>query len=169
MPAGSFCGGRRRWTSLSYRRQRARCLPTNGAPHTFSLDRRHRAVEFRAFLDTIEAAVPADLEVHVILDNYGTRKTALIKRWLAKHPRYHLHFTPTGASWLNLVERFFALLTEKQVRRGAHRSAAELERAILAYLAIHNENPKPFIWTKSADQILVSVARFCQRTLDSAH
>ena len=130
---------------------------------------RHRAVEFRSFLDTIEASVPPELEVHVILDNYGTHKTALIRRWLASHPRYHLHFTPTGASWINLVERFFALLTEKQIRRGSHRSTAELRAAILAYLAIHNENPKPFIWTKSADQILASVARYCRRTLDSAH
>jgi transposase len=131
--------------------------------------RRHRSVEFRAFLDTIEASVPPELEVHVILDNYGTHKTALIHRWLAKHPRYHLHFTPTSASWINLVERFFALLTEKQVRRGTHRSTAELERAILDYLAIHNEHPKPFVWTKTADQILANVARFCRRTLDSGH
>jgi transposase len=131
--------------------------------------RRHRAVEFRSFLDTIEASVPADLDVHVILDNVSTHKTPLIARWLVGHPRYHLHFTPTSASWLNLVERFFALLTEKQVRRGAHRSAAELEAAILAFLELHNENPKPFIWTKSADQILANLARFCQRTLDSGH
>jgi transposase len=131
--------------------------------------RRHRAVEFRAFLDTIEASVPADLDVHVILDNVSTHKTPLIHRWLAMHPRYHLHFTPTSASWLNLVERFFALLTEKQVRRGAHRSAAELEAAILRYLDIHNEDPRPFIWTKSADQILANLARYCQRTLDSGH
>jgi transposase len=110
-----------------------------------------------------------DLEVHVILDNVNTHKTPLIRRWLVTHPRYRLHFTHTSASWLNLVERFFALLTEKQVRRGAHRSAAELERAILAYLDVHNENPRPFIWTKSADQILAGVARFCRRTLDSAH
>jgi transposase len=130
---------------------------------------RHRAVEFRSFLDTIEASVPPELEVHVILDNYGTHKTALIRRWLVSHPRYHLHFTPTGASWINLVERFFALLTEKQIRRGSHRSTAELKAAILAYVAIHNENPRPFIWTKSADQILASVARYCRRTLDSAH
>jgi transposase len=131
--------------------------------------RRHRAVEFRAFLDTIEASVAADLEIHVILDNVSTHKTPLIRRWLVSHPRYHLHFTPTSASWINLVERFFALLTEKQVRRGAHRSTVELERAILAYLDIHNENPRPFIWTKSADQILASLARYCRRTLDSGH
>jgi transposase len=131
--------------------------------------RRHRAVEFRAFLDRIETAVPPDLEVHVILDNVSTHKTPLIRRWLVTHPRYHFHFTPTSASWINLVERFFALLTEKQVRRGAHRSTAELEQAIRAYLDIHNENPRPFIWTKSADQILANVARFCQRTMDSGH
>jgi transposase len=131
--------------------------------------RRHRAVEFRAFLDRIETAVPSDLEVHVILDNVSTHKTPLIRRWLVTHPRYHFHFTPTSASWINLVERFFALLTEKQVRRGAHRSTVELEQAIRAYLDIHNENPRPFIWTKSADQILANVARFCQRTLDSGH
>jgi transposase len=131
--------------------------------------RRHRAVEFRSFLDTIEASVPADLEVHVILDNVSTHKTPLIHRWLAMHPRYHLHFTPTSASWLNMVERFFALLTEKQVRRGAHRSTVELERAIHAYLDIHNEDPKPFIWTKSAEEILANLARYCQRTLDSGH
>jgi transposase len=131
--------------------------------------RRHRAVEFRAFLDRIETAVPPELEVHVILDNVSTHKTPLIRRWLVTHPRYQFHFTPTSASWINLVERFFALLTEKQVRRGAHRSTVELERAIRAYLDIHNENPKPFIWTKSADQILANVARFCQRTLDSGH
>jgi transposase len=131
--------------------------------------RRHRSVEFRAFLDTIEANVPPELEVHVILDNYGTHKTALIHRWLARHPRYHLHFTPTGASWINLVERFFGLLTEKQIRRAAHRSTAELEAAILAYVDLHNENPRPFAWTKTADQILANVARFCRRTLDSGH
>jgi transposase len=131
--------------------------------------RRHRAVEFRAFLDRIETAVPPELEVHVILDNVSTHKTPLIRRWLVTHPRYQFHFTPTSASWINLVERFFALLTEKQVRRGAHRSTVELERAIRAYLDIHNENPRPFIWTKSADQILANVARFCQRTLDSGH
>jgi len=141
-----------------------------GSGHVYEqLHRRHRAVEFRAFLDRIETALPPDLEVHVILDNVSTHKTPLIRRWLVTHPRYHLHFTPTSASWLNLVERFFALLTEKQVRRGAHRSTAELERAILAYLDVHNENPKPFIWTKSAEQILASVARFCRRTLDPAH
>ena len=131
--------------------------------------RRHRSVEFRKFLDTIESNVPPDLAVHLILDNYGTHKTALIRRWLAKRPRFHLHFTPTGASWLNLVERWFALLTEKQLRRGVHRSTRELETAIKRYLTVTNESPKPFVWTKTADEILEAVARFCRRTSDSGH
>ncbi len=131
--------------------------------------RRHRSIEFRKFLDTIDANVPAHLDVHLILDNYGTHKTALIRRWLAKRRRYHLHFTPTGASWLNLVERWFALLTEKQLRRGVHRSSRELEAAIQHYLDETNKHPKPFIWTKTADEILASLARFCKRTSDSGH
>lgn len=131
--------------------------------------RRHRSIEFRKFLDTIYAAVPGDLDVHLILDNYGTHKTALIRRWLVKRPRFHLHFTPTGASWLNLVERWFALLTEKQIRRGAHRSTRELEAAIKRYLVLTNAAPKPFVWTKTADEILESVARFCRRTSGSGH
>jgi transposase len=131
--------------------------------------RRHRSVEFRKFLDTIDAAVPTALEVHLVLDNYGTHKTALIRRWLAKRPRFHLHFTPTGASWLNLVERWFALLTEKQIRRGVHRSTRELETAIKHYLRCTNDAPKPFVWTKTADEILDSVARFCRRTSGSGH
>ena len=122
--------------------------------------RRHRAVEFRSFLETIDAAVPGELQLHLILDNYGTHKTPAIKRWLLRHPRFHLHFTPTGGSWLNLVERWFALLTEKQLRRGVHRSTRELEDAIRAFLEHHNRHPKPFIWTKTADQILDSVADF---------
>jgi transposase len=131
--------------------------------------RRHRSIEFRKFLDTLDVAVPAALAVHLVLDNYGTHKTALIRRWLAKRPRFHLHFTPTGASWLNLVERWFGLLTEKQLRRGVHRSTRELETAIHHYLAIHNEAPQPFVWTKTADQILEAVARFCRRTSGSVH
>jgi transposase len=131
--------------------------------------RRHRSVEFRKFLDTIDAAVPADLDVHLVVDNYGTHKTALIQRWLAKRPRYHVHFTPTSASWLNLVERFFAEITTRQLRRSAFRSTEDLERTIRRYLDLRNEDPKPFIWTKSADEILASVARFCQRTSDSGH
>jgi transposase len=131
--------------------------------------RRHRSLEFRNFLDTIEQNVPAELDVHLILDNYGTHKTQLIRDWLVKRPRFHLHFTPTSASWLNLVERWFALLTEKQLRRGVHRSTRELEQAIRSYIQIHNHDPKPFIWTKTADQILDSVARFCTRTLETGH
>ena len=131
--------------------------------------RRHRAVEFRKFLDAIESEVPAELDVHLIADNYATHKTALIRNWFAKRPRFHIHFTPTSASWLNLVERWFGLLTEKQLRRGVHQSSAELEAAIYRYLDITNEDPKPFVWTKTADEILASVARCCQRTLDTGH
>jgi transposase len=130
---------------------------------------RHRSIEFRKFLNQINKEVPAELDVHLILDNYGTHKTKLIRNWLARHPRFHLHFTPTGASWLNLVERFFAALTEKQLRRGAHRSTRELEAAIKRYIEHGNADPKPFIWTKTADEILDSIARFCQRTSNSGH
>jgi transposase len=131
--------------------------------------RRHRAVEFRKFLQTIDAAVPDDLELHLVLDNLSTHKTPAIKRWLLKHPRFHLHFTPTSASWMNLVERWFGLLTEKQIRRGAHRSTLALEDAIERFIATTNEAPKPFVWTKSADEILASIERFCRRTSDSGH
>jgi len=130
-----------------------------------ALKRRHRAVEFRRFLDQIDASVPPDLAVHIILDNYGTHKTALIKNWFAKRPRYHLHFTPTYGSWLNLVERWFAALTTRQLRRGVHRSVREVETAIQTFIDVHNENPKPYVWTKTADEILASIARFAQRTL----
>ena len=130
---------------------------------------RHRSIEFRKFLDQIEASVPADLDVHLILDNSSTHKTPLIQRWLAKRPRFQLHFTPTSASWLNQVERWFAALTEKQLRRGVHRSTRELEEAIYAYVETTNNNPKPFIWTKTADDILDSIARFCRRTSNSGH
>ena len=133
------------------------------------LHQRQRTREFRKFLDTIEANVPAQLDVHLILDNYGTHKTAVIRRWLLKRPRFHVHFTPSSASWLNLVERWFALLTEKQLRRGVHRSTQALQAAIRAYIAHTNEHPKPFVWTKTADEILASVARFCHRTSDSGH
>jgi transposase len=133
------------------------------------MHRRHRSTEFRAFLDTLEKNVPAELDVHLILDNYGTHKTELIRNWLAKRPRFHLHFTPTSASWLNLVERWFATLTEKQLRRGVHRSTRELEQAIRSYIDQNNHAPKPLIWHKNADQILDSVARFCVRTLETGH
>jgi transposase len=129
--------------------------------------RRHRAIEFRKFLDAIDAAVPRELAVHLVLDNYATHKTPLIRRWLAQRPRYHVHFTPTGASWLNQVERWFALLTQKQIRRGVHRSTRALETAIKEYITIANEHPKPFAWTKSADEILASIERFCRRISDS--
>jgi len=131
--------------------------------------RRHRAIEFRQFLDTIDGVVPADLDVHLILDNSSTHKTPRIHRWLLRHPRFHLHFTPTSASWLNLVERWFAKLTEKQLRRGTHVSTRALVAAIQQYLALTNQAPKPFIWTKTADEILASVARFCQRISNSGH
>ena len=131
--------------------------------------RRHRSSEFRKFLDTIDQSVPAKLDVHLVLDNYGTHKTATIRSWLAKRPRFHVHFTPTSASWINLVERWFATLTEKQIRRGAHRSVRQLETAIKAYLEVTNQSPRPFVWTKTADEILASVARFCARTSESGH
>lgn len=129
--------------------------------------RRHRAREFRRFLDTVEGNVPADLAVHVIMDNAGTHKTKLIRNWFAKRPRWHVHFTPTSASWISLVERFFALLTDKQLRRGVYRSTEALETAIHAYIDAHNADPKPFRWTKSADDILAAINRFCLRTLDT--
>jgi transposase len=133
------------------------------------LHRRHRAREFRQFLDTIDAAVPAELDLHLILDNYGTHKTPMIHRWLARHPRFHLHFTPTSSSWLNLVERWFAQLTEKQIKRGAHRSTEALESAITSYITLTNAAPEPFVWTKTADEILASIARFCHRISGSGH
>ncbi len=133
------------------------------------LHRRHRSVEFKSFLQRIEQEVPADLEIHLILDNYSTHKTPLVLRWLVRHPRYHLHFTPTYSSWINQVERWFSGLTQKQLRRGTHRSTRELERAIRSYLAVSNEHPKPFVWVKTADEILASVRRFCERTSVSGH
>jgi transposase len=133
------------------------------------LHRRHRSTEFRKFLDTIDKSVPPEFDVHLILDNYGTHKTALIRRWLAKRPRFRVHFTPTSASWINLIERWFAALTEKQIRRGVHRSVAQLEAAIKQYLSITNEAPKPFVWSKTADEILASVAQFCARTSETGH
>jgi transposase len=131
--------------------------------------RRHRSVEFRKFLETVDAAVPKNMDVHLILDNYGTHKTLTIRRWLVRHPRYHVHFTPTSASWINLVERWFATLTERQLRRGVHRSTAELEAALRRYLAAHNQLAKPFVWTKTSDEILENVARFSKRIYDSGH
>jgi transposase len=144
-------------------------------------ERRHRSVEFRAFLDRVEAAVPAGLDVHLVLDNLKTHKTRLVHDnlkthktrlvhdWLVKRPRWHLHFTPTSASWLNLVECWFALLSRRRLARGAFTGTEDLEAAILAHIAETNAAPKPFVWTKAADDILASVARFCQRTSNSAH
>jgi len=131
--------------------------------------RRHRSTEFKSFLERIDQEVPADLDVHLVLDNYGTHKTALIRRWLLRHPRFKVHYTPTYGSWINQVERWFAMLTEKQIRRGSHRSTRELEDALRLFVAIHNENPKPFVWVKTADQILASIRRFCQRTCLTGH
>ena len=133
------------------------------------LHRRHRSREFLGFLRTIEASVPATLDVHLVMDNYGTHKTAAIRNWFARHPRFHVHFTPTSASWLNQVERWFATLTTQYIRRGTHRSTRQLEQAIKSYLEINNAAPKPFCWTKSADDILGSIERFCLRTSNSAH
>lgn len=127
------------------------------------LHRRHRSTEFRKFLDRIEAQAPAEREIHIIADNYSTHKTALIRKWFAKRPRFHLHFTPTYGSWINLVERWFAELTNKRIRRGVFHSVQELETAIRDYIDIHNEAPKPFTWTRTADQILDSIARYAQR------
>ena len=133
------------------------------------LHRRHRSREFLQFLRTIDTNVPAPLAVHLVMDNYGTHKTPTIRAWFARHPRFQPHFTPTSASWLNQVERWFALLTQRQIKRGTHRSTLALEQAIRDYLRHHNNNPKPFTWTKNADEILANIARFCKRISDSAH
>lgn len=131
--------------------------------------RRHRRQEFLQFLDTFDAHVASELDVHLILDNYGTHKTATVRRWFVRHPRFYVHFTPTSASWLNLIERWFALLSERQIKRGAHRSVRALEATIRDYLAITNAAPKPFVWTKTADEILTKVAKFCQRISIPGH
>ena len=133
------------------------------------LHRRHRSSEFLQFLRTIEANVPSELDVHLVMDNYGTHKTPSIKAWFARNPRFHVHFTPTSASWLNQVERWFATLTDTYIRRGTHSSTRQLEQAIRQYLDLHNANPKPFVWAKSADDILASIERFCLRTSNSRH
>ena len=131
------------------------------------LHRRHRSREFLQFLRTIEANVPLLLEIHLVMDNYGTHKTPAIKNWLARHPRFQIHFTPTSASWLNQVERWFATLTQKYIRRGTHRSTRQLEQAIRHYIDVNNDDPKPFVWAKTADEILASIERFCLRTSNS--
>jgi len=128
---------------------------------------RHRAVEFRKFLDEIEAAVPDSLDVHLVMDNYATHKTPRIRNWLAKRPRWHVHLTPTSSSWLNQVERFFALITERKIRRGIYHSVAALRTDIKSFIELHNANPKPFRWTKSAGDILSSIERFCAYNLSA--
>jgi transposase len=130
---------------------------------------RHRAIEFKKFLTTIDREVPAELDIHLVLDNSSTHKTPAIARWLAAHPRFVVHFTPTSSSWLNLVERWFAELTAKKLRRGAHRSVRQLNADIRAWIDTWNANPRPFVWTKTADEILDSIARYCQRINESRH
>jgi transposase len=130
---------------------------------------RHRAIEFKQFLATIDREVPAELDVHIVLDNSSTHKTPAIQRWLAAHPRFVLHFTPTSSSWLNLVERWFAELTTKKLRRAAHRSVRDLNADIRAWINTWNDNPRPFVWAKTADQILDSIARYCERINESRH
>jgi transposase len=133
------------------------------------LHSRHRAIEFKQFLQTLDREVPAELEVHVVLDNSSTHKTPAIQKWLLAHPRFALHFTPTSSSWLNLVERWFAELTTKKLRRGAHRSVRELNADIRAWIKTWNDDPKPYVWTKTAEQILESIATYCTRINESRH
>lgn len=131
--------------------------------------RQHRAVEFKKFLTAIDKAIPEGLDVHVVCDNYGTHKTPAIKAWLAKHPRFHFHFTPTGSSWVNQVERWFGFLTDQMIRRGVHKSVQALEKDIRAWIKDWNEDPKPFVWTKTAEEILDSLARYIQRISGAGH
>ncbi len=133
-----------------------------------SLRQQHRAAEFKKFLIQIDEEVPAELSVHLILDNYATHKTPEIRRWLLRHPRFHLHFTPTSGSWLNMVERWFGELTTKKIKRGAHTSVKALEKDIREWIATWNENPRPYVWVKTADQILASLARYCERVSAAA-
>jgi transposase len=134
-----------------------------------ALHSRHRAIEFKQFLQTIDREVPAGLDVHVVLDNSSTHKTPAIQRWLLAHPRFSLHFTPTSSSWLNLVERWFGELTSKLLKRGTHRSVRDLNTDIRAWIETWNEDPRPYVWTKTAEQILDSIRRYCQRINDSRH
>jgi transposase len=127
------------------------------------LHRQHRAAEFKKFLITIDKTVPEGLAVHIVADNYGTHKTPAVKAWLAKHPRFHMHFTPTGSSWLNQVERWFGYLTDQKIRRGAHKSIQALEKDIRDWAKSWNEDPKPFVWKKTAEEILDSLSRYLQR------
>ena len=133
------------------------------------LHRQHRANEFKQFLIKIDKTVPEGLDIHLVCDNYGTHKTPAIKAWLGKHPRVHMHFTPTGSSWLNQVERWFGYLTDQKIRRGAHKSVQALEADIRGWIKTWNEDPKPFVWKKSAEEILDSLARYLQRTSGAGH
>jgi len=133
------------------------------------LHRQHRASEFKKFLTTIDKSVPVELDVHVICDNYGTHKTPAVRTWLAKHPRFHMHFTPTGSSWINQVERWFGFLTDQKIRRGVHKSVQALEADIRSWIADWNDHPKPFIWTKTAEEILESLARYLRRISGAGH
>jgi transposase len=134
-----------------------------------SVHRRHRAVEFKKFLVKLDKQVPAELGVHLICDNYATHKTDTIQRWLAAHPRFHLHFVPTSSSWLNQVERWFSELTTRLLQRGVHKNVQQLEADIRNWIGTWNENPRPFVWTKTADEILGSLARYCQRISGAGH
>jgi transposase len=133
------------------------------------LHRQHRAAEFRKFLIAIDKAVPAELDVHLICDNYGTHKTPAIRAWLAKHPRFHTHFTPAGSSWINQVERWFGFLTSQLTRRGVHKSVQALEAGIRAWVEGWNADPRPFVWRKTAEEILDSLARYCRRISGARH
>ena len=134
-----------------------------------SVHRRHRAVEFKKFLAKLDQQVPAELGVHLVCDNYATHKTDTIQRWLAAHPRFHLHFVPTSSSWLNQVERWFSELTTKLLQRGVHKNVQQLAADIRNWIATWNENPRPFVWTKTADEILGSLAQYCQRISGAGH
>jgi transposase len=134
-----------------------------------SLHRRHRSVEFRRFLAKLDKQVPHELAVHLVCDNYATHKTDTIQRWLIAHPRFHLHFVPTSSSWLNQVERWFAELTTKLLQRGVHTSVQALETDIRTWIETWNQDPKPFVWTKTADEILSSLGRYCQRISGAGH
>ncbi len=133
------------------------------------LHRQHRAVEFKKFLVAIDKAVPASLDVHLVCDNLATHKTPAIRDWLARHPRFHVHFTPTGSSWINQVERWFGFLTDQMIRRGIHKSVQALERDVHAWIENWNENPRPFAWTKTAEEILDSLAKYIARISDARH
>jgi transposase/transcriptional regulator with XRE-family HTH domain len=134
-----------------------------------SIHRRHRSVEFRKFLVKLDKQVPAALDVHLICDNYATHKTDAIQRWLAAHPRFHLHFVPTSSSWLNLVERWFSELTTKVLQRGVHKSVQALEADIRTWIEHWNDDPRPFVWTKTAEEILDALAAYCQRISGAGH